>query len=164
MHGTVVQINTSFGGVPKYPIPECTVTPLGVEGDHHAHPQLHGGPRQAVLIVASEAIEELKAKGYPVFFGALGENFTTRGLDRRLLRIGTQLRTGEALFEITRVRVPCSALDVYGPAIKQEIYDKQIKAGDPQSVRWGMSGFYCAVLVPGRVRFNDIIGVVATLA
>lgn len=166
-HGTtgiVVQINTSFGGVPKYPIPECILTPLGLEGDHHAHPQLHGGPRQAVLVISAEAIEELHFKGYPVFPGALGENLTTRGLDRRQLRIGMQIRAGEALLEITKVRTPCGTLNIYGPAIRQEVYDKQVRAGDPRSVRWGMSGFYCAVLEPGRVRFNDIIAVVATVA
>jgi MOSC domain-containing protein YiiM len=79
--------------------------------------------RQAVLLIAAETIDELKARGYPVFYGALGENLTTRGLDRRQLRIGQQLRAGGAVLEITKVRGPCAALDVYGPAIKQEIYD-----------------------------------------
>jgi MOSC domain-containing protein YiiM len=162
--GTIVQINRSFGGVPKYPVAEGTLTPLGLESDHQAHPQIHGGPRQAILVIASETIEELKARGYPVFAGALGVNLTTRGLDRRLIRIGMRLRAGEALLEVTKMRAPCSTLDVYGAALKQEIYDKQVKAGDPQSPRWGMSGFYCSVLEPGRVRLNDIIAVAAALA
>ena len=90
-----------------------------------AHPEIHGGLRQAVLLIAAETIDELKARGYPVFYGALGENLTTRGLDRRQLRIGHQLRAGAAVLEITKVRGPCAALDVYGPAIKQEIYDSR---------------------------------------
>jgi MOSC domain-containing protein YiiM len=42
----------------------------------------------------------------------------------RGLRIGDRLRAGGALLEITQPRGPCSALDVYGESIKQEIYDR----------------------------------------
>jgi MOSC domain-containing protein YiiM len=140
------------------------LTPLGLAGDACAHPAIHGGRRQAVLLIAAEVIDELKSLGYPVYYGALGENLTTRGLDRRQLRIGQQLRAGGALIEITKVRGPCASLDIYGPAIKREIYDKQVKAGDPTSPRWGMSGFYARVLQPGHVRPDDIIVIVTTLA
>ncbi len=140
------------------------ITAMGLAGDAHAHPNIHGGPLKAVLILASETVDELKAHGYPVFYGALGENLTTRGLDRRELRIGQQLRAGVALIEITKVRVPCATLDIYGPEIKNEIYDERVKAGDPASPRWGMSGFYARVLQPGAVHPNDIISVAATLA
>jgi MOSC domain-containing protein YiiM len=136
----------------------------GVEGDLHAHPGIHGGPRKAILIASSEAIEELTARGYPLFYGALGENFTTRGIDIRRLRVGDQLRAGEAMLEITQPRGPCSALDVYGRSLAQEVYDAQVQAGDPSSPRWGMSGLYARVILPGMVRTNDIISVVATLA
>lgn len=162
--GTILQINVSLGGIPKRPIASGVITPTGVAGDACAHPQFHGGPNQAVLLIMSEAIDELKARGYPVFYGALGENLTTRDLDRRELRIGQQLRAGSAVLELTKVRVPCATLDVYGPAIKQEIYDKRVKAGDPGSPRWGMSGFYARVLQPGPVRPDDIISVIATFA
>jgi len=164
VRGSVIQINVSLGGLPKRPIAAGVITPLGLAGDACAHPQIHGGPLQAVLIIASETIDELKARGYPVFYGALGENLTTRRLDRRELRIGQQLRAGGARLEITKIRVPCSALDVYGPSIKEEIYDQQVKAGDPASPRWGMSGFYARVLQPGQVHPNDIISIEATLA
>ena len=46
----------------------------------------------------------------------------------------------------------------------QEIYDQKVKAGDHTSPRWGMSGFYCAVIESGLVRVEDIITVEATLA
>jgi len=113
------------------------LTPLGLVGDACAHPAIHGGPRQAVLLVMAEALEELKSLGYPLFYGALGENLTTLGIDRRQIRIGQQLRAGGALIEITKVRAPCASLDIYGPALKREIYDQQVKAGDPASPRWG---------------------------
>jgi MOSC domain-containing protein YiiM len=55
-------------------------------------------------------------------------------------------------------------LDVYGPEIKGEIYDAQVKAGDFTSPRWGMSGFYAAVVQPGVIRANDIITLESELA
>ncbi len=164
MTGIILQVSVSHGGVPKLAIPEGSVTPLGIEGDYHAHPEFHGGPNQALLLIASEAIADLVTLGYPVYPGALGENLTTRSLDPQQLRIGQQLRAGTALIEITKIRVPCSALDIYGPSIKSEIYDRQVKAGDPSSPRWGRSGFYARVLRTGIVRPEDIISLVATLA
>jgi MOSC domain-containing protein YiiM len=164
MTGRIIQISLSGGGVPKRSIPEGAITPLGLEGDLCAHPEIHGGPRQAVLLIAAEVVDELIGRGYPMFYGALGENLTTRGLDRRQLRIGQTLRAGGAVLELTKVRVPCSTLDIYGPTIKQELYDARVQAGDPGSPRWGMSGFYARVLQAGPVRINDIISVEATLA
>jgi MOSC domain-containing protein YiiM len=159
----IVQINVSRGGLPKRAIAAGIITPLGLEGDACAHPQIHGGPSQAVLLIAAETIDELKARGYPVYYGALGENLTTRGLERRQLRVGHQLRAGRAVLEITKVRGPCAALDVYGPAIKREIYDPEVHAGDATSPRWGMSGFYARVIQPGSVHPNDPIMILSAL-
>jgi len=164
MTGQIVQINISRGGIPKRPVPEAIITPLGLEGDSWNHPEIHGGPRQSVLLIAAESIDDLIARGYPLYYGALGENLTTRGLDRTQLRFGQRLRAGAALLELTKMRVPCATIDIYGPTIKQEIYDKRVKAGDPSSPRWGLSGFYASVIEPGLVRVNDIITVEATLA
>ncbi len=162
--GTIVQVNVSLGGLPKRPVAAAMINALGLSGDSHAHPKIHGGPLQAVLIVTAEAVEELQALGYPVFYGALGENLTTRGLDRRQMRIGQQLRAGVALIEITKVRGPCSTLEVYGAGIQQEIYDERVRAGDIGSPRWGISGFYARVIQPGLVHPGDPIAVVAELA
>jgi MOSC domain-containing protein YiiM len=136
------------------------LTPLGFEGDAHAHPAIHGGPLKAVLLLANEVIERLKAEGYPVYPGALGENLTTEGLDYRYIRAGQRFRAGQAFLEITRIRVPCSTLDLYnspGKRIQDAIYDTQVEAGDPSSPRWGMSGFYARVVDPGMIRTKDII-------
>jgi MOSC domain-containing protein YiiM len=162
--GTILQLNISPGGLPKRPISSGYIAPLGIEGDMHAHPQFHGGPRKAILIVAAEVTDELQKRGYPVFYGALGENLTTRGLDIRDLRIGDQIRAGGAMLEITAPRVPCAQLEVYGPAIRKEIYDGKVKALDPSSQRWGMSGFYASVLAPGPVGPGDPIEVLAKMA
>jgi MOSC domain-containing protein YiiM len=162
--GSVVQIGISRGGIPKRSVTESVVTPLGLEGDVCAHPQIHGGPLQAVLLITAEAVEELIDRGYPLFFGALGENFTTRGLDRRALRPGQQYRVGGAVIQLTKPRAPCTTLDVYGATLQREIYDARVKAGDTASPRWGMSGFYASVVQPGPVAMGDAIDLQSELA
>jgi MOSC domain-containing protein YiiM len=147
--GTVLQVNLSRGGLPKRPVAEAFLTPLGFEGDSVAHPSIHGGLRKAVLLIASEAVDELVERGFPLFYGALGENLTTRGLDRRALRPGMRLRVGEAVLEITKLRTPCRTLDAYGPAIQEAIREDST-----------LGGFYASVTQPGWVRANDIITVV----
>jgi len=160
MTGTIVQINISRGGIPKRPIAEAEMTPQGIRGDSWAHPQIHGGPKQALLLITSEGIQELIECGYPLHAGALGENLTIAGLDRRQMRIGQRYRAGEVLLELTKIRTPCSSLDVYGPSIKQAVYDAQVQAGDVSSPRWGLSGFYARVVRSGVVRPRDIIQLV----
>jgi MOSC domain-containing protein YiiM len=160
MQGRIVQINVSRGGLPKRAVPRATVGPLGIEGDAVAHPQFHGGPRKALLLICAEAIEELRQQGYPLFYGALGENLTVEGLDRRQMRAGQRYRAGEVFLELTQVRVPCRTLDVYGNTIQKAMYDAAVKAGDPSSPRWGLSGFYAAIQKTGTVREGDIIALV----
>lgn len=156
MTGTVLQINVSRGGIPKRPIPVGLLTRLGFQGDACAR-AIHGGPEQAVLLICSEAIDELMALGYSLFAGALGENLTTQGLDRREMRPGQRFRVGEAIIELTRLRGPCNTLDVYGPGIQQAVFDKAVKKGDSSSPKWGLSGFYGAVAQTGQVRPGDPI-------
>jgi len=153
---SILQINVSPGGVPKRPIPNGIVTPLGITGDGHAHPQIHGGPRKAILLITSEGLDELKEQGFALYRGALGENLTTHGLNRRSVRVGQRYRIGEILVEITKVRAPCETLNAY-PGIQKAIYDPDVKAGNPASPLWGLSGFYASVLQPGSIRPGDPI-------
>lgn len=164
LSGAIIQISISRGGIPKRAVREAVLTPLGIEGDAHAHPEIHGGPQKAVLLMTAESIDELSALGYPVRYGALGENLTVRGIDRRLLRAGQRYRVGSAMIELTGIRVPCSTQDIYGPEIKVEIYDPQVEAGDFTSPRWAESGFYAAVVEPGLVRVGDAIVLESELA
>jgi MOSC domain-containing protein YiiM len=157
LSSSVLQLNVSLGGVPKYAVPEADVTPLGLAGDVHAHPQIHGGPRMAILLITSEGIDELKSQGFPLFYGALGENVTTRGLDRRYLRAGQRYRVGNAILELTKLREPCVTIEIYGSGIGKAVYDAQTKAGDPSSPRWALGGFYASVHRPGTIRAGDPI-------
>jgi MOSC domain-containing protein YiiM len=161
MPGTIVQINVSEGGLPKRPVAQARIGAAGLEGDRQAHSGIHGGARKAVLLIAAEVVDELAARGYPVFYGALGENLTMRGIDVRGLRIGDRMRAGTATIEITQLRAPCAQLDVYGESLQGELYDARAKVGDSGSPRWGRGGFYASVVEAGAVAPGDIIAPVA---
>ena len=153
MRGIIHQISISKGGLPKYEIPEAAATPLGIPGDVQKHTRFHGGPARALLIVSLEDIEKLRGEGYPVVAGSLGENLTVSGIDFRQLRSGQRFNASGALIELTTLRAPCSALDMFNVApglrIQDRLYDAQAKAGDPRSPVWAMGGFYAAVVEPG---------------
>ena len=160
MTGTVVQLSVSRGGIPKRAILSGELTEQGVTGDAWRYP-FHGGRRQAVLLITIEGIDELTSHGFWLFPGALGENLTTRGLDRRELRVGQRWRIGEATIELTLVRAPCGTLDVYGRGIQAAMYDARMLAGNPESPLWGLSGFYASVAQPGTVRPGDAVTLVS---
>jgi MOSC domain-containing protein YiiM len=158
MTGSILQVSVSRGGVPKCAIPLGILTPIGLEGDGHAHPEIHGGPGQAILLITAEGIEELAALGFLLTYGSLGENVTTRGIGRREWREGQRWRIGgDAVIEITKRRGPCKTLNVYGPGIQAAIYDPLVEAGDPASPKWGLSGLYASVVTPGLLRPGDAI-------
>jgi MOSC domain-containing protein YiiM len=162
--GSIQQINISKGGIPKRPIPEATVTPLGIQGDLHAHPEIHGGPLQALLLISSEGIDELVRAGFALYPGALGENITTQGLDRRTFRIGQRYRVGQVVIELSKMRAPCNTLTPYGTGIQNAVYDAQVKAKDPSSPRWGLAGVYARVLTPGTIYVGDPVVLLDDLA
>ena len=162
MTGTVLQVNVSRGGIPKREIPLGELTPSGIAGDSWRY-RFHGGPKQAVLLITIEGIQELVARGFPLYPGALGENLTTQGLDRRVLRFGQRLHVGTATIELTKMRQPCATLDVYGPGIQAAMYDARVVKGDHASPLWGLSGFYASVVEPGTVRPGDAVYVEADL-
>ena len=153
----VLQINISKGGVPKRVVERAEVTSLGIVGDVQRNRKYHGGPQKALLLIASEVIDRLTAEGWPLFYGALGENLTTANVDHRSWRPGLCYRIGSVLVELTTPRQPCATLNPYGPGIQKRLYDKRVKLLDPESPHWGESGFYAAVLQPGTILANDII-------
>lgn len=156
MTGLVLQVNVSKGGVPKREIPAGELTTSGITGDSWRYP-FHGGPRQAVLLITIEGIQELVAQGFPLYPGALGENLTTQGIDRRALLFGHRLRVGAAVIELTRMRRPCATLNPYGAGIQAAMYDARVVKGDTGSPLWGLSGFYARVVQPGTVQPGDTI-------
>jgi MOSC domain-containing protein YiiM len=155
--GILTQINRSNGGLPKYGIVgPVMLTETSVEGDRCRNRLIHGGLLKAVLMLAAERIDELAALGFPVFYGALGENLTVAGLDPHHWRTGQRYRVGQdALIELTKLRAPCFNLDVYGSAIQEELYDAQCAAKDVTSPHWGHGGFYARIIRPGLIQAGD---------
>ena len=94
------------------------LTRLGIEGDAHNGVTVKHRSRVAqdptqpnlrqIHLIHSELHDELKAKGFEVAYGQMGENITTRGIDLLDLPKGTVLKIGEALIEITGLRNPCA--------------------------------------------------------
>ncbi len=90
---------------------------VGVEGDAHAgitvkhrsrvaHDPMQPNLRQVHLLHA-ELHDELRARGFTVSPGDMGENLTTRGVDLLKLAKGTLLRLGpSAVLEVTGLRNP----------------------------------------------------------
>ncbi|MBV9085598.1 MAG: MOSC domain-containing protein, partial [Acidobacteriaceae bacterium] len=120
MSPRVIQLNISDGGVPKYSITRAVVEELGICGDKHRYPY-HGGRKKALLLLAAEVIDHLRDEGWPVFYGALGENLTTADLDHRSWRPGVKYRIGSVVLQLTKPRQPCATLSVYGEGIQKRI-------------------------------------------
>ncbi len=155
LQGIIHQVSLNKGGVPKLGVPEAWANPLGLDGDGHRHPEFHGGPMKALLLVSLEDLEALCSEGFPVFPGALGENLTVSGIDFRRLRSGQRFIVGNAAIELTTLRKPCHTLDVYkaeaGTSIQRRLQDARAKAGDTSSPVWAMGGFYAAVVQRGLI-------------
>ncbi len=106
--GTVAQLNSSDGGVPKAPVDSVEVGYRGVSGDRQAARRHHGRPWQALCLWSAEVIDQLKADGHPIFPGAAGENVTIEGIEWPTIVMGTRLRIGTVLAQISAPAVPCA--------------------------------------------------------
>lgn len=131
----VVAVCVSPGGVPKLPVPNAELTPTGLVGDGHDH-EKHRRLHRAVSIQDLELLEELKAEGYPVAPGTIGENLTVRRLHVQALSPGDRLRFEDGpVLELTEPRKPCFVLDRIHPMLKDAVAGrcgflaKVIKAG-----------------------------------
>lgn len=150
MRGIIEAVCVSPGGLPKLTVPSARAGGLGLEGDAHNHPQIHGGPAKALLLIAAESLDELRAAGFAVAPGVLGENLLTRGIGFTQLAAGMRFRAGDAVIELTRLRKPCLQLDFLNTdrpgAIQQRL------AAQPH-----LAGWYARVLLPGLIRAGDMI-------
>ena len=105
MTGRVVSVNVSdVKGVPKHEVEAIhLVEGHGVQGDAHA-----GAWHRQVSLLAEESIDRMRALGLNgLARGAFGENINTIGLDLCALPVGTRLRAGETVLEITQIGKEC---------------------------------------------------------
>ena len=135
-----------------------------MDGDAHAGPFVrhrHLARRRPkmpnlrqVHLIPSELFQALRADGYELRPGDLGENILTAGLDLEALPLGTILKLGaEAAIELTGLRTPCVLIDRFKPGLKR----RMLVEGD------GRPRFRCGVMAvvrsSGRISTGDAIAV-----
>jgi MOSC domain-containing protein YiiM len=139
---------------------------LGVEEDAHAGVTVKHRSRVArdptqpnlrqVHLIHSELHDELRAAGYTIGAGDMGENITTAGIDLLGLPAGAELHIGEsAIVRITGLRNPCYQLDGLQPGLMSAVLDRDADGGLTRKA--GVMGI---VLEGGEVKAGDTIDVV----
>ena len=104
----------------------------GVQGDAHAGETIQHRSRVAkdpnqpnlrqVHLIHVELFDELRAAGFEILPGQLGENIATTGLSLLSLPRGAQLRIGaDALLEVTGLRDPCVQLDDFKQGLMRSL-------------------------------------------
>jgi molybdopterin adenylyltransferase len=90
-------------GIRKRDVGRAELRPdWGIVGDAHA-----ADWHRQVSLLAWESIEKMRAVGLNVGAGSFAENITTVGLSLVDLPIGTRLRLGQALVEVTQIGKEC---------------------------------------------------------
>ncbi|MEU9834021.1 MOSC domain-containing protein [Streptosporangium sp. NPDC048047] len=134
---------------------------LGVEGDAHLGVTVRHRSRVArdpsrpnlrqVHLIHAELHEELRAAGFSVGAGELGENVTTRGVDLLGLPQGALLRLGEeAVVRVTGLRNPCAQIEAFRPGLLARVAGRD---GEGRVVR--RAGVMGVVVAGGLVRAGD---------
>lgn len=133
MEGKVVAINISKEkGVPKKTINKGQFKiNHGLVGDAHA-----GNWHRQVSLLAIESINKMKALGVEgLYTGAFAENITTEGIELWRLPVGTLLKIGETIHEVTQIgkecHNKCAIYQQIGNCImpKEGIFTRVIKEG-----------------------------------
>lgn len=102
----------------------------GIERDAHA-----GKWHRQVSMLSYEKIEEFRAKGAEVDFGAFGENLIVEGFDLRTIPVGTKFQIGDVLLELTQIGKEChSHCEIYkimGDCImpREGVFTKVLRGG-----------------------------------
>lgn len=90
-------------GTSKHEVPEADIQlDWGIVGDAHG-----GKWHRQVSLLSLESIEEFRARGASVDYGAFGENLVVEGFDLAALPVGTRFRIGEAELELTQIGKEC---------------------------------------------------------
>ena len=141
------------------------VAGLGVEGDAHAgvtvkhRSRVAADPTQPNLrqvhLIHAELHDELRAAGFAVSPGEMGENVTTRGVDLLGLPVGARLHLGAAaVVEVTGLRNPCAQIDRFQPGMLAAVLDR-----DEHGNLVRKAGIMGVVLSGGEVRPGDPVRV-----
>ena len=90
-------------GTEKHEVREAMVKmDWGIEGDAHG-----GKWHRQISLLSDEKIQEFRAKGAEVAYGAFGENLIVEGFDFRALPVGTRFHIGDVVLEMTQIGKEC---------------------------------------------------------
>ncbi|MCI5993885.1 MAG: MOSC domain-containing protein [Clostridiales bacterium] len=90
-------------GERKHPVSEITLRcGHGIVGDAHA-----GNWHRQVSLLPEESVDTMRAPGLELHPGDFAENILTRGIALKTLPVGTRLRVGETVLEITQIGKQC---------------------------------------------------------
>ena len=131
-------------GIQKRPVEAVNLIPdHGIEGDAHA-----GKWHRQVSLLAQESVDKVQCKlDFQLKPGDFAENILTEGICLYELPIGTRLRIGTALAELTQIGKTCHN----DCAIRKA-------AGDCVMPR---EGIFVKILEPGTAKAGDEVTVVA---
>jgi MOSC domain-containing protein YiiM len=93
-----------------------------------------------VLLADKEALDQVGVDP-----GTIKENLTVEGLDVMSLPVGTRLRLGAAVLEITKICEPCFRMDEIRLGLKDELV--------------GRRGMVSRVVVGGTIKVGDPIAI-----
>lgn len=130
-------------GQQKHPVDQIRLVPdVGIPGDAHA-----GNWHRQVSLLGTDSVARLQEKiRIPLFPGAFAENILCEGICLYRLPVGTKLRIGSALCEVTQIGKECHA----DCAIRQQ-------AGDCVMPR---EGIFVRVLEEGTAKAGDQIQII----
>ena len=141
IRGKVLEINISEKkGVVKTPISEGNfIVDFGLEGDAHG-----GDWHRQISLLGNESIDKMRRDGVEdLDFGSFAENITTEGIILYELPVGTKLKIGDTIQEVTQIGKECHS----GCAIAQKVGDCVMPK----------EGIFTKVLKAGKVKVGDCI-------
>ena len=130
-------------GQQKHPVAQIRLVPdVGIPGDAHA-----GNWHRQVSLLGTDSVARLQEKvRIPLLPGAFAENILCEGICLYRLPVGTKLRIGSAVCEVTQIGKECHA----DCAIRQQ-------AGDCVMPR---EGIFVRVLEEGTAKSGDQIQII----
>jgi MOSC domain-containing protein YiiM len=138
--GKVVSINISDKtGVIKLPVEQAEFACGGIRGDAH----FGLDEIRQVSLLADESVDKMRAMGVKLSAGAFAENITTQGIELKTLPIGTKLKIGETIQEVSKIGKECH----HGCAIKQQTGTCVMPT----------EGIFTRVIQGGTVKAGDLI-------
>jgi MOSC domain-containing protein YiiM len=129
----VLSLNVSErAGTQKKPVPRALLKAgHGIVGDAHA-----GDWHRQVSLLADEDVDTLRGRGIEIGFGDFAENITTRGIELAALPLGTRLRIGGVVLEITQrgkeCHTGCAIRRVTGDCVmpRRGVFARVIQGGE----------------------------------